>query len=274
MVVFGNSTAKPSFAEYMKDEISSRLAGPRIGLRMRKWPELRPAKRKAKLSIGQLIKATERLWRRHHLTYDQAIEIAKHVRTRLELSRPDKRRNVVDRLSHADADKLISHAYRAGGQHGLLVKTLLLSGARVSEFVAITVGDFFFDECMLRIKKGKGGKQRVVPLLPEIAHELHTHLAEREAGYLFETRSATAYTPRRVQQIIKAAAAQAGIAKRVYPHLLRHTVAQHLLEGGMPLDQVQKFLGHAKIETTQIYAESSTAMIQESYRRALGAAAR
>jgi len=51
---------------------------------------------------------------------------------------------------------------------------------------------------------------------------------------------------------------------------MRHTVAQHLLEGGMPLEQVQRFLGHASITTTQIYAESSAAMIRDSYRKALG----
>jgi integrase/recombinase XerD len=55
----------------------------------------------------------------------------------------------------------------------------------------------------------------------------------------------------------------------VYPHLLRHSVATTLLERGMPTEQIQKFLGHSKLETTQVYAESSTEMMRESYRRAL-----
>lgn len=55
----------------------------------------------------------------------------------------------------------------------------------------------------------------------------------------------------------------------VYPHPLRHSVAQTLLDRGMPLEQIQKFLGHAKLETTQIYAESSTESVKESYRKAL-----
>jgi integrase/recombinase XerD len=244
---------------------------------MAKTPQRRSSTRKAKLArktlrtpFALVVRQTERLWRRFHLTYDQAIQVAKHVRARLSLERPAKRPIVVDRLSHEEERKLIAHAYRAAVPRGLLVKTLLLSGARVSEFVALRVEDFFFEECMLRIRKAKGGKERVVPILPELAQELRTHLVGREAGSLFETRTATSLSPRRVQQIIKEVAAGAGIAKRVYPHLLRHTVAQHLLEGGMPLDQVQKFLGHAKIETAQIYATSSPAMIQESYRRALG----
>ena len=104
---------------------------------MKKLGRFRPSKAKAKVPVTQLIRQTERLWRRYHLTYDQAIEVAKVVRGHLELERPAKRRTVVDRLSHAEAAKLIAQAYREGGQHGLLVKTLLLSGARVSEFVAI-----------------------------------------------------------------------------------------------------------------------------------------
>ena len=57
--------------------------------------------------------------------------------------------------------------------------------------------------------------------------------------------------------------------KRVYPHLLRHSVAMTLLERGMPIDHIQKSLGHSKLETTLAYAEFTTEMIKESYRRAL-----
>jgi integrase/recombinase XerD len=60
----------------------------------------------------------------------------------------------------------------------------------------------------------------------------------------------------------------AGITKRVYPHLLRHSIATTLLERGMLLGQIQKFLGHAKLETIQVYAESTTAMIKECSQKA------
>ena len=82
-------------------------------------------------------------------------------------------------------------------------------------------------------------------------------------------RNSLPYSPRRIQQIVKATAVKAKIKKRVYPHLLRHSVATTLLERGMPIEQIQKFLGHAKLETTQVYAESTPEMIKDSYRKAL-----
>src|SRR6185295_9351457 len=72
------------------------------------------------------------------------------------------------------------------------------------------------------IAKAKGGKSRYVPLLPELAQELRTHLGQRTVGYLFETNRATRYSPRRIQYIVKETAEQAQITKRVYPHLLRN----------------------------------------------------
>jgi integrase/recombinase XerD len=219
--------------------------------------------------LKEVIASTVKLWRKSHLTYDQARYVSKQVRKHLDIARTKTRQRVVDRLSRDEEHKLIRQAYKDNSEHGLLIKTLFQSGARVSEFVGLRVSDLFFDEQMLLIEKGKGGKSRYVPILPELAQELRTHLGNRKTGYLFETNRHSAYSPRRVQQIVKAVAERANITKRVYPHLLRHSVATTLLERGMPIDQIQKFLGHSKLETTQIYAESTTEMIKESYRRAL-----
>src|SRR6267143_6196013 len=68
-----------------------------------------------------------------------------------------------------------------------------------------------------------------------------TYLGQRMVGYLFETNRATRYSPRRIQYIVKETAEQAEITKRVYPHLLRHSVATTLLERGMPIEQIQKY---------------------------------
>jgi integrase/recombinase XerD len=228
------------------------------------------ANAKSSPSLLPVIDATKKLWRQYHLTYDQTHYVAKAVRHALAIERPKIRKKVVTRLSREEERKLIAHAYRVQGTRGLLIKTLFQTGARVSEFVNIKADEVFFEEQMILISKAKGGKSRYVPILPQLAQELRTHLGHRTTGYLFETVQNTQYSPRRIQQIIKETAAEAKITKRVYPHLLRHSVAMTLLERGMPLEQIQKFLGHAKLETTQIYAESTLAMIKASYQKALG----
>jgi len=98
------------------------------------------------------------------------------------------------------------------------------TGARVSEFVHLQVPDVYFDEQMLLITQAKGDKQRYIPLLPDLTHELRTYLRDRTTGPLFVTIRHTPYSPRRIQQIVQETAALAGITTRVYPHLLRHSV--------------------------------------------------
>ena len=218
--------------------------------------------------LKKLIAATVKLWRKYHLTYDQAGYVGKEIRRELKIKRVKTRKNVIVRLSRNEEQKLIAQAYREKSNNGLLLKTLFLTGARVSEFVSLKVEDLFFDEQMILIEKGKGGKSRYVPVLPELAQELKTHLGSRQTGYIFESNRHTKFTARRIQQIVKDTAQRAGITKKVHPHLLRHTVATFLLEKGMPLEQIQKFLGHSRIETTQIYAESSTEMMKEGFKKA------
>jgi integrase/recombinase XerD len=216
-----------------------------------------------------VIAATKKLWRQYHLTYDQTQYVAQEVRRALAIERPKTRKSVVARLSRDEERQLMAHAYRMQGTRGLLIKTLFQTGARVSEFVNINADEVCFEEQMLLISKAKGGKSRYVPILPQLAQELRTHLGHRTTGYLFETVQHTQYSPRRIQQIIQETAKEAQITKRVYPHRLRHSVATTLLERGMPIEQIQKFLGHSKLETTPIYAESSAEMIKESYQKAL-----
>ena len=230
---------------------------------------MRPPSQKAKSSLKDLITATTKLWRKAHLTYDQTRYISKEARRTLQIERAKVLRRVVQRLSKQEEQRLIKEAYKDRSEHGLIIKTLLMTGARVSEFCSMRVQDLFFDEQMILINKAKGGKSRYVPVLPDLMEELSTHLGGRSTGYLFETNRHAAYSPRRIQQIVKEHAIKARIEKRVYPHLLRHTVATFLLERGMPLEQIQKFLGHSKIETTQIYAESSTEMLRQNYQKAL-----
>lgn len=114
-------------------------------------------------------------------------------------------------------------AWATTGEHWV-IKTLFSTGARVSACVHLKAEEVFLDEQMLLITKAKGGKSRYVPILPALAQELSMHLGQRTVGLLFETNRATRSSPRRIQPIMKATAAQAQITKRVSPPRLRHAV--------------------------------------------------
>jgi integrase/recombinase XerD len=219
-----------------------------------------------------VIRETTRLWRKHGLGYDQTKYVVEHVRRELALTQPTSRRRSVDRLDSFEVERLIQTAYRTRSRQGLMIKTLFLTGARVSEFVQVRIEDLHLDSDppQIRLVHAKAGASRYVPILPSLAQELRTHLQTRRRGYLFESNRHTHYAVRTVQTMVAVCAREAGIAKRVYPHLLRHSIATILLDSGqMPIDQVQKFLGHQRLSTTQIYAETSVRMLGDNYLRAL-----
>ena len=109
------------------------------------------------------------------------------------------------------------------------------------------------------------------PILPALADELRTHLQDGRKDSFSRAIGTPDIHPGWSNPIVKDCALQAGIAKRVYPHLLRHRVATILLDSvQVPIDQVQKFLGHLNLSTTQIYAETSLHAPGDNYLRALG----
>lgn len=223
--------------------------------------------------LAAVIDQTVKLWRKHHLDYDQTKYVVEQVRQSLQLSSPKTRRRTVERLDRTEIERLLTAGYQLQSKYGLLIKTLFYTGARVDEFIHIRVEDLFLNDSppQIHITQAKRQSTRYVPLLNSLAQELQTHLHGRKTGCLFESNRRDHYSARAIQDIVKEAARAAGITKRVYPHLLRHSIATILLQSGeVPLDQVQKFLGHLQIATTQIYAETSLHALGENYQRALG----
>jgi integrase/recombinase XerD len=153
-----------------------------------------------------------------------------------------------------------------------LLETLYATGLRVSELISLPRGVLIADDRVLTVK-GKGGRERLVPLNEAARKALATHLAavsEDEAKgrsaspWLFPSSGGQHLTRQRLGQELKALALAAGIEPaRVSPHVLRHAFASHLLERGADLRTVQQLLGHADISTTQIY----THVIEERLRR-------
>jgi len=237
-------------------------------------PRSKPRGQKASAhSLDAVVQQTFRLWRKHHLGYDQTKYVVERVRRWLALAPPRMRPRTVARLEQSEVERLIQATYRSQSKYGLMIKTLFQTGARVSEFVHIRVEDLLLDgdPPQIHLTHAKRGADRYVPILPTLADELRTHLQGRQTGALFESNRQTRYSTRTLQAIVTACARTAGIKKRVYPHLLRHSVATILLDSGLvPIDQVQKFLGHLQLSTTQIYAETSLRALGDNYIRALG----
>jgi integrase/recombinase XerD len=142
-----------------------------------------------------------------------------------------------------------------------LVEVLYATGLRVSELLALPVSAATSDERVLLIK-GKGGRERLVPLNDAARAALKSFLAlgqhqrgDKDSNYLFASRGSAGHLTRQhLGQELKALAAKTGLAARkISPHVLRHAFASHLLAGGADLRAVQQMLGHADISTTQIY---------------------
>lgn len=215
--------------------------------------------------------ATEiaKIFRKYHFTYDQTKEPVKMARIMAGLEAPRTRKGTVERLSEEEQERFIDAAYRQTGKRGLMMMVLLETGARVDEFRNIRVEDVSFRERLVTIVSGKGGKRREVPIREELSRALLSYLHDREVGYLFESNRHDRFSTRRIQMIVKDVAADAGLSKNVYPHLLRHTIGTRLINGGMPIEQVQKFLGHSDPKTTQIYAVTETSTMKAGFDAAM-----
>lgn len=148
------------------------------------------------------------------------------------------------------------------------------SGLRVSELVAINHSDFNAQELLLRIQ-GKGKKERIVPLTKNASEWLlrylnhpQRELKEREEDPLFLNRHGTRLTPRSVDRKFDKYLQLSGLAGKVTPHTIRHTIATHWLENGMDLKTIQLLLGHSSLATTTIYTRVSSKTKKKVYDQA------
>lgn len=155
-----------------------------------------------------------------------------------------------------------------------MFELLYSSGLRVSELVALDVNDVELSELRVRVT-GKGNKTRIVPIGTKAATAITRYLPHRhlwvensDAALFISEKLGTRLSTRAVQQRLKVAATRAGIAQNLYPHLLRHCFASHMLSGSGDLRAVQEMLGHSDISTTQIYTHVDFAKLTQVYDRA------
>src|SRR3989344_4289693 len=137
-------------------------------------------------------------------------------------------------------------------KHRLVLMFLYYTGVRVGEIVNLKWEDIDFQRSTIHLKTAKGEKERVIFFHEKLKSFIEYFNLKKE-GYVFLSNFGKKYDDRTVQLIVKNAARKSGISKRVTPHTLRHSFATHLLEAGADIRHIQKLLGHASLQTTQIY---------------------
>lgn len=180
-------------------------------------------------------------------------------------------RQLPDILSTDEIDRIIATVDTSsvkGLRDSAMLELLYSCGLRVSELVSLKIQDLFFGEGYIRVI-GKGDKQRLVPISATARERIYRYLDKRpetRSGEetLFLNNRGSRLTRVMVFTILKQAARNAGIEKRISPHTFRHSFATHLLEGGASIRQVQEMLGHESILTTEIYTHLDSSHLRRT----------
>jgi integrase/recombinase XerC len=153
-----------------------------------------------------------------------------------------------------------------GARDQVILELLYGSGLRVSELAGLNRRDIDSESSLLRVR-GKGNKERIVPLTQYSIDAIKAYLQRREDKQeaLLLNYQGSRLSTRSIRRILEKLALEAGLSEHLHPHMLRHSFATHLLDGGADLRSVQELLGHAKLSSTQIYTHLTRERLLEVY---------
>ncbi len=194
-----------------------------------------------------------------------------------EIDAPRPGRRLPSLLSRDEVEALLARPdprKPAGRRDRAMLELLYATGLRVSELVSLELNDVNLETRVL-VARGKGSKERLVPVGAPAAESVRAYLTTarevllrgRRSKDLFVTPRARRMTRQAFAKIVARHARAAGIARPISPHKLRHSFATHLLEGGADLRVVQAMLGHADVSTTQIYTHVDRTHMKRLYDR-------
>ncbi len=190
-----------------------------------------------------------------------------------ELESPRLERNLPQVLSRDEVERLLATPDNSlrGLRDRAILELLYATGMRVSELASLKLEDINFDQGLVRVF-GKGKRERLVPFGKSAANALKNYLAawcntKRSCGHVFLNRQGRPLSRQSVWKIIHKAAVSCDLAQKAYPHILRHSFATHLLEGGANIRIVQELLGHRSLSTTQVYTHLEKSRLKEIHSR-------
>ena len=178
----------------------------------------------------------------------------------INIPRPKRNKKIPVILTKEEIKSMINSTNNI--KHNLILKMLYGCGLRVGEIVNLKQEEINFSEKLIHIKLAKGKRDRFVKIPESLMIELESYCKLNNSNILFPSNRGGKLTKKTIGKVVENAVKRSGIKKRVYPHLLRHSFATHLLENGTDLRIIQKLLGHSDIKTTQIYTQISQASIK------------
>ncbi len=175
-----------------------------------------------------------------------------------EIKIPKKEKKLPTILTPREIKILIKTA--KAGRDRTIIEFLYSTGIRVSECANMKISSLELNEGVARVKGGKGKKDRIIILSKKWIHNLKKYLKRKKitSEFVFSKKNGKPITGDTIERMVKKYAEKAGIQKTVTPHVLRHSFATHLLEGGENIRKIQELLGHSNLATTQIYTFVST----------------
>ncbi len=200
-----------------------------------------------------------------------------------DIENPKIEKKIPISLSYEQVQKLFDqpdiHTF-LGFRDRTIMELFYSSGLRVSELVALNRKDFDPKQLLIKLK-GKGKKERIIPITknaadwivaylehPERYRDMEGHLAQVDDEAIFLNKLGSRLTPRSVDRKFDKYLTASGLAGKVTPHTIRHTIATHWLENGMDLKTIQVLLGHSSLATTTIYTHVSTKLKKKVYNNA------
>jgi integrase/recombinase XerD len=228
-------------------------------------------KRSAKL---KMIARIARLVRAEGLDYDEWRYVSRRVRQKCDLH-PAKKPTKLPRVLNADEFRRFYQVVdRATDvQHALMLRLMFFTGVRVSELCRIEIADVDLESCKIFVNQGKGSKDRYVLFGKSFATALRTHIAAHPSyRWLFQTKRNGKFSPRRIQQIVKGYAEQAGV--NATPHSFRHQCITWLTRhSGLADAELQLITGQVRRETLAVYQHVALdGELEARYQEAMGKA--
>ncbi|PIP15585.1 MAG: integrase [Candidatus Portnoybacteria bacterium CG10_big_fil_rev_8_21_14_0_10_43_39] len=183
------------------------------------------------------------------------------INQKIEIRSAKKNKSLPVVLSRNDIKRILNSTQNP--KHKLLLSLAYGAGLRVSEVIALKVGDIDLNELTIHIKQAKGKKDRISVLPEKLVNDIKK-LAAGKVGsdFVFASERGGKLTTRTAQKVFENSLKKAGVQKEATFHSLRHSFATHLLENGVDVRYVQELLGHQNIRTTQIYTHVTNPKIK------------